>query len=112
LKKCPICEAYHTERIIYETPEYFVIEAKTKKGHNQRYMFCSKAHVPHDPKNYEMMLKAVRSGIKFLFLKDFVVFNGIYASIKDHWHVILSDRMFQEETVDITKEPRIEVYLA
>ena len=111
MNRCPICESYYTEKILYETSEYFVIEAKTKKGHTQRYLFCSKDHIPHDPKNYEAILKAVRVGIKFLFLKDFVVFNGIYASIKDHWHVVLSDRNFSEEVVDITKEPRIEVFL-
>ncbi|MDD1679301.1 MAG: hypothetical protein LUO93_09010 [Methanomicrobiales archaeon] len=106
---CPICDAFSKEKIIYETRDFFVINAKTKKGHKQRYMFCSMQHVPHNPFDYQRLLIAVQTGLH-LFKTDFVVFNGIYASIKQHWHVILSDRFFQDEVVDITKEPRIEVF--
>lgn len=107
---CPICKARETERWVYQTRDYFIIKAKTMKGHQQRYMFCSKEHLPHNPQDYHRLLQAVQTGLH-LFKTDFVVFNGIYASIKQHWHVILSDRMFQDEEVDITREPRIEVFL-
>ncbi len=55
------------------------------------------------------MTDAVKIGYKVCDT-DFVVFNGIYASIKQHIHYIISDRFFQDEKVDITKEPRVEVF--
>jgi len=107
---CHICNAYKHEKILLDNERFFVIEAKTKKGHNKRYMICSKSHVKHDPTDVYDVLEAVGMAYQ-LFEEDFVVFNGVFASIKEHEHFIASDRHFEEEVVDITKEPRIEVFL-
>jgi hypothetical protein len=108
--KCNICDAYKNEKIIKENEDFFIVDAKTKKGHNKRFMVCRKAHVQHDPRDIYDLLDALEF-VYDLFGEDFVIFNGIFASIKEHEHFIASDRHFEEEVVDITKEPRIEVFV-
>jgi hypothetical protein len=105
--KCPICKAFRKEPIVYFAADYFVVETRDKKGHNQRYMLCSVEHRPHGIDNVGMGV-AIRAGLS-LFPESFIIPFGKFASIKDHWHVVMCDMKFDKEVVDITKEPRIEV---
>lgn len=117
---CPICKAKidESENIVgffggdqgeRKEPKYFVLPCKDLKGHKKRYMFCTEKHMPHGTQDYEKILDAVKMGLA-LFHEDFIVLNGVNASIKEHWHVIICDRRFDGEKVDVTKEPRIEVF--
>ena len=109
MKSCPICEAHEHENIIWQsTPDgYFIIETKNKKGHDKRYMLCSLGHVGQETDRVGMGI-AVREGLN-LFEESFIILFGKYASINDHWHVILCDTKLDGESVDLRKEPRIEV---
>jgi len=106
---CSICKAVVEENVIFQSNDYFLVETKTKKGHDKRYMLCSIAHRKHGFDSVGMGI-AVTEGLK-LFKEPFIICFGKYASIKDHWHVVLCDTKLDGESVDIRKEPRIEVIL-
>jgi hypothetical protein len=73
---------------------FLVLRTKDLKGHRERIMIVSKEHV-HSIKYllYEIALKiAEEVGKKaFSYAPKFVIMDSTFASIKEHWHLVMTD---------------------
>ena len=106
---CPLCKAFKSEKTHMVNSDYFLVNAKSLKGHKKRYLLCSITHRIHGL-DQEGLSLAVREGLRLFKSEPFLVIFGVKASIKDHWHVIICDRILDSEVVNVFEEPRIEVF--
>jgi hypothetical protein len=92
---CPLCGFdLKKERIYYEDNSFIVLRTKTGKGHRERIMIVLKRHehtVPH--KEYERALDILcKIGRKvFSYTPKFVIMDTTFATISDHWHLVVTD---------------------
>lgn len=92
---CPLCELdLERERIFYEDKSFIVLRTADMKGHRERIMIVHKQHrhtIPY--KAYERALdilsKIGRS--VFSYTPKFVIMDSTFATINDHWHLVVTD---------------------
>jgi hypothetical protein len=91
---CQLCQINpkdSSEKFHYRGKNVTIVDAKNKKGHNNRLMVFSDAHKinPGDEvveHGKEMLIETAKKVIG----DDFIVY-GHMATIQDHWHMIASD---------------------
>jgi len=92
---CPLCQLdLEKEKVYYEDRTFIVVRTKTMKGHRERIMIIYKPHEHTIPyKAYERALDiATKIGREvFSYTPKFVIMDSTFATINDHWHLVLSD---------------------
>ena len=100
INSCPLCEVWHREpeNVFYEDDRFVVIQTKYLKGHEQRVMVLSKEHKAYHNGGDDFLERwymdtLIDDVIKPLFDYTYkiVVMEGKYGSVKDHWHVVITD---------------------
>jgi len=106
-KKCPLCNLTDREKdnVYYEDDVFFIARTKTLKGHKERIMIGSKLHIdkinaPYTngiwwgnsilPKNIIDTLENICKEV-FSYTYKVVVMEGGYASIPEHFHLVITD---------------------
>ena len=101
---CPLCELdLKNEKIYYEDESFIVLRTKTLKGHRERVMIVYKKHEHTIPyKAYERALDILsKIGRKvFSYTPKFVIMDTTFATINDHWHLVVSDLDPKSEDFD------------
>ena len=101
---CPLCElTLKKEKIYYEDRLFIVLKTKTLKGHRERIMIVYKKHEHTIPyKAYERALDILsKIGRKvFSYTPKFVIMDTTFATINDHWHLVVSDLDPKSEDFD------------
>lgn len=92
---CPLCNLNPTSEVFFlRDPHISVVRTKKMKGHRERVMVLTNDHVEAVP-NWlfdHAVEKAIEVGKRvFNYTPKFVVMESTYASIRDHWHLVLSD---------------------
>lgn len=92
---CPLCELdLKKEKIYYEDKSFIVLRTENLKGHRERIMIVYKEHdhtIPY--KAYERALDIVSKIGRsiFSYTPKFVIMDATFATITDHWHLVVSD---------------------
>lgn len=102
--KCPLCNLeLHEEEIFYEDSTFLILRTKDLKGHKDRIMIVTKEHV-HSISYimYEAaLLIAEKIGrIIFAYTPKFVIMDSTFATIKEHWHLVMTDLDSKSEDFD------------
>jgi len=92
---CPLCELDFSKEKVYFRDAYMaILRTKSLKGHRERIMVTAIQHWGKVSKrfyNYAVR-RLIEVGMEvFSYTSRFVVMDGTYASIKDHWHLVASD---------------------
>ena len=92
---CPFCELdLKREKIYYEDRSFIVLRTKDLKGHRERIMIVYKKHEHTIPyKAFERALDILSEiGRKvFSYTPKFVIMDSTFATINDHWHLVVTD---------------------
>ena len=101
---CPFCELDLTsEKIYYEDRSFIVLKTKDLKGHRERIMIVYKEHQHTTPyKAFELALDILYEiGKKvFSYTPKFVIMDLTFATINDHWHLVVTDLDPRSEDFD------------
>jgi len=101
---CPFCELDLTsEKIYYEDRSFIVLKTKDLKGHRERIMIVYKEHQHTIPyKAFERALDILYEiGKKvFSYTPKFVIMDLTFATINDHWHLVVTDLDPRSEDFD------------
>jgi hypothetical protein len=102
--KCPLCELdLKKEKIYYEDRSFIILRTENLKGHKERIMVVHKRHEHTIPYNaYEHALNMLsRIGRKvFSYAPKFVIMDTTFATINDHWHLVVTDLDPKSEDFD------------
>lgn len=98
-KKCPLCKITSlfrpkSEKVFYEDSYVIIVRTKKLKGHKERIMIVTKGHRKHPPKwlhDYCMGKLTERGKKIFHYTPKFVIMDGTFASIKNHFHLVCTD---------------------
>jgi hypothetical protein len=102
--KCPLCELdVKREKIFHEDKSFITLRTENLKGHRERIMMVYKAHehsIPH--KLYERGLDILSkiSRDVFSYTPKAVIMDSTFATINDHWHLVVTDLNPQSEDFD------------
>lgn len=92
---CPLCELnLKKEKAYYEDRSFLVLKTKGLKGHKERIMIVYKRHEHTIPsKEYERALDIIsKIGREvFNYTPKFVIMDTTFATINDHWHLVVTD---------------------
>jgi len=101
---CPLCELdLRKEKIYYEDKSFVVLRTANLKGHRERIMIVHTQHTHTIPyKDYERALDILsKIGRKvFSYTPKFVIMDTTFATINDHWHLVVSDLDPKSEDFD------------
>jgi len=101
---CPFCELdLKREKIYYEDRSFIVLRTKDLKGHRERIMIVYKKHEHTIPyKAFERALDILsKIGRKvFSYTPKFVIMDSTFATINDHWHLVVTDLDPKSEDFD------------
>lgn len=91
--KCPLCNISPKD-IISSSRDFFIANAKNKKGHRERIMVVSSRHVTYVPSWLEghavdWLIKVGRS--VFAYSPKIVILSPMYGSVQNHWHYVATD---------------------
>ncbi|MEM2104100.1 MAG: hypothetical protein QW717_04340 [Candidatus Bathyarchaeia archaeon] len=104
MANCPLCSLdMQKEKIFYQDDLFIVLRTAKLKGHRERIMIVYKQHqntISYE--EYERALKIVSDIGRevFKYAPKFVILDGTFASIKDHWHLVASDLDPKSEDFD------------
>jgi hypothetical protein len=92
---CPLCALnLKKESVYYDDESFIVLRTKNLKGHRERIMIVYKRHEHTIPyKAYERaldILSRIGSNV-FRYTPKFVIMDTTFATINDHWHLVVSD---------------------
>ena len=92
---CILCDLWEREpeNVIYEDDQFAIMNCLFKKGHRERIMLIQKEHHPAIRWNARIraMNLAEEWGRKvFNYTYRFVVMDGTFGSIPEHWHVVIT----------------------
>jgi len=101
---CPLCELdLKREKIYYEDKSFIVLRTENLKGHRERIMIIHKQH-QHSIryKAYERALDILsKIGREvFSYTPKFVILDSTFATINDHWHLVVTDLNPKSEDFD------------
>jgi len=101
---CPFCELdLKKEKIYYEDRVFIVLRTENLKGHRERIMIVYKKHEHTiSYKAYERALDIIsKIGRKvFSYTPKFVIMDSTFATINDHWHLVVTDLDPKSEDFD------------
>jgi len=101
---CPLCVLdLKKEKIYYEDESFIVLRTKNLKGHRERIMIICKRHEHTITyKAYECALNILsKIGRKvFRYTPKFVIMDTTFATINDHWHLVVTDLDPKSEDFD------------
>jgi len=101
---CPFCELdLKKEKIYYEDRNFIVLRTENLKGHRERIMIIYKKHEHTiSYKAYERALDIVSKigGKVFSYTPKFVIMDSTFATINDHWHLVVTDLDPKSEDFD------------
>ena len=101
---CPFCELdLKKEKIYYEDRVFIVLRTENLKGHRERIMIVYKKHAHTiSYKAYERALDIVSKigGKVFSYTPKFVIMDSTFATINDHWHLVVTDLDPKSEDFD------------
>ena len=101
---CPFCELdLKKEKIYYEDRVFIVLKTENLKGHRERIMIVYKKHEHTiSYKAYERALDIVSKigGKVFSYTPKFVIMDSTFATINDHWHLVVTDLDPKSEDFD------------
>lgn len=101
---CPLCELdLKKEKIYYEGRFFIVLRTENLKGHRERIMIVYKKHEHTiSYKAYERALDILsKIGRKvFSYTPKFVIMDSTFATINDHWHLVVTDLDPKSEDFD------------
>lgn len=92
---CPLCELnLKSEKIFHEDRSFIILRTENMKGHKERIMIIHKQHrhtIPY--KEYERALDLLsKIGREvFKYTPKFVIMDSTFATINDHWHLVVTD---------------------
>jgi hypothetical protein len=93
--KCPLCELdLQKEKIYYEDRSFLVLRTKDLKGHRERIMIVYKRHehtIPYKALEHALDLVSQISRKVFSYAPKLVIMDSTFATINDHWHLVVSD---------------------
>ncbi|NIO36419.1 hypothetical protein GTO27_01805 [Candidatus Bathyarchaeota archaeon] len=101
---CPLCELdLAEEKIYFEDNSFIVLRTRSLKGHKERIMIVWKQH--DHTISYKAQERALdilsRIGRKvFGYTPKFVIMDSTFATINDHWHLVVSDLDPKSEDFD------------
>jgi len=92
---CPLCNLeLREEEIFYEDPMFIVLRTRDLKGHRERIMIVAKEHIHSvDYVTYGVALQTAEEvgKIVFAYAPKFVIMDSTFATIKEHWHLVMTD---------------------
>ena len=101
---CPFCELdLKKEKIYYEGGSFIVLRTADLKGHRERIMIVYKKHEHTiSYKAYERALDILSKigGKVFSYTPKFVIMDSTFATINDHWHLVVTDLDPKSEDFD------------
>jgi len=101
---CPFCELdLKKEKIYYEDRNFIVLRTENLKGHRERIMIVYKKHEHTiSYKAYERALDILSKigGKVFSYTPKFVIMDSTFATINDHWHLVVTDLDPKSEDFD------------
>ncbi len=107
---CPLCKISDSE-VLVEFPGWKLARTKTMKGHKERLMLYHQDHEKtlDEQSVGEAFLLLMIAGQKFFsHVKEWAIFEPVYATVPDHWHRVASDLdPKSDDYKQILKTPRI-----
>ena len=93
---CPLCHIKDKkEKIYYETENFIVCRTKNMRGHKERIMVVYKSHIKELDNGLRgeaiKDLQSIGKDIFHQYTPVFVIMEGKYGSINDHWHLVATD---------------------
>jgi len=93
--ECPLCNLKLKEEVVFYEDEFIVIlRTRDLKGHQERIMVVWKAHYSHipDAQYAYALMKLIDTGKRvFKYTPKFVIMEGTFQTIKQHWHLVATD---------------------
>ena len=93
--KCPFCELnLEKEKLFFADKSFIVLRTENLKGHKERIMIVYRQHEHTIPfKAYERALDIVSQiGQEvFRYTPKFVIMDSTFATVNDHWHLVVTD---------------------
>lgn len=105
---CPLCGLTDREDevVFWEDENFFITRTKTLKRHRERIMLATKLHI--DKLTFDKHAKGIWYGQHWLpnkiiealedvcknvfaYTHKAVVMDGAYGTIRDHWHLVITD---------------------
>ena len=101
---CPLCNLdFKKEKIFFEDGSFLIIRTENMKGHKERIMIVYKRHEHTIPgKMYERALDILsKIGREvFSYTPKFIIMDSTFATINDHWHLVVTDLDAKSEDFD------------
>jgi diadenosine tetraphosphate (Ap4A) HIT family hydrolase len=92
---CPLCRInLEAEKVFYKNEKFVILRTHKLKGHKERIMVMSKKHVQKFSRETEKEGIALLEQVGRNAFRDsykFVIMEGTFASIQDHWHYVATD---------------------
>ena len=101
---CPLCELdLKKEKIYCEDRSFIVLRTKNLKGHKERIMVVYRRHehtIPHRALEHALDLVSEMGRKVFSYTPKFVIMDTTFATINDHWHLVVTDLDPKSEDFD------------
>lgn len=101
---CPLCELnLDREKIFYEDGSFIVLRTENMKGHRERIMIIHKQHqhtISYEEYERALDILSKIGGEVFSYTPKFVIMDSTFATINDHWHLVVSDLDPKSEDFD------------
>lgn len=102
--KCPLCELdLQKEKIYFEDRSFIVLRTKALKGHRERIMIVYKRHdhtIPYKAFEHALDMLTQIARKVFSYTPKFVIMDTTFATINDHWHLVVTDLDPKSEDFD------------
>jgi hypothetical protein len=102
--KCPLCELdLKKEKIYYEDRSFIILRTQKLKGHKERIMVVYKRHehtIPHNAYEHALNMLSKIGRKVFSYTPKFVIMDTTFATINDHWHLVVTDLDPKSEDFD------------
>ena len=93
---CPLCKALkrETDNIFHRDLFFTVMRTKDLKGHKERIMIVLNSHkstVSRQELEHAINILTEVGKEAFHYTPKFIIMDGTYATIKNHWHLVATD---------------------
>lgn len=91
------------EKIYLEDRSFIVLRTKALKGHKERIMIVYKRHdhtIPYKAYEHALDMLTQISRKVFSYAPKFVIMDTTFATINDHWHLVVTDLDPKSEDFD------------
>ncbi len=92
---CPLCTLdLEKENIYYKDGSFIVLRTKNLKGHRERIMIMYRKHehmILREEFEHALDIVSLIGKKIFSYTPKFVIMDSTFATINDHWHLVVTD---------------------